>query len=54
MNKKLKRFIEVTFPMIILYGFVVLIVTYKIGFEWGLIAIGIWTIVDVLMTKNKE
>ena len=52
MKERLKRFIETTIPMFILYGLTVLILTYKIGFEWGLMAIGIFAIIDVIMAKK--
>ena len=52
MNYKLKRFIETTIPLIILYGLTVLILTYKLGLGWGFLAIGVFTIVDVILAKD--
>lgn len=53
MNYRLKRFIEVTIPSVILYGLTVLILTYKIGIEWGFLVIGTFTIVDIVMQRKE-
>ena len=53
MKHKLKRFIETTFPVFILYGLAVLILTYKIGFKWGLLAIIIFSIIDIIYSKTN-
>lgn len=53
MNHRLKRFVETTFPLIVLYGLTVLILTYKIGIEWGFLVIGTFTIVDIVMQRKE-
>jgi len=54
MNYKLKRFIETTIPVVILYGLVVLILTYNIGIEWGFLAIGVFAIVDIILCREEQ
>ena len=53
-NPKIKRLIETTLPMVIGYGLVVLVATYFGDLIFGLIAIIIFSIIDVLMTRSQE
>ncbi len=50
MNKKTKRFIETTLPMIILYGGANIIMSKFIGVWAGILSILFYAIVDVLMS----
>jgi len=54
MNFRLRRFIETTFPMIIAYGLTLVIITNVFGFKWGLVVIGMYSIVDVVMLRKGE
>ena len=54
MNCKLKRFIETTIPLIIMYGLVVLITTFYLGLRWGFLAIALFAIVDVVTIKDID
>ena len=49
MNKRFKRFIETTLPMIVGFGLVQVIVTHYVGIEIGIIGIIIFAIVDVVL-----
>ena len=54
MNYKLRRFIETTLPMITLFGIVVVLMTKFVGVIFGLWAVTIFTIIDVVMTKRRD
>ena len=54
MDKRLKRFLETTLPMIIGYGLVLIISTAVLGIGWGLLGILIFSVIDVLMIEEVE
>lgn len=52
MNNKIKRFLEVTIPTIILQGAVVTTLTYHFGVWGGVLPIATLSVIDVVFTKN--
>ena len=53
MNKRQKRFMETTLPMVISYGLVVISITALFGFWWGILGIMLFTAIDVFMEKKE-
>lgn len=48
MNKRMKRFLETTLPIVILYGLVLVAVTHYVGKEMGIIGVITFAIVDLV------
>ncbi len=51
MNKRLKRFVETTVPMVIGYGLVIVVATGYVGIHWGILGIVIFASIDVIMVR---
>ncbi len=54
MNPKTRRFVETTFPSIIVFGMIVAFSSVTFGWGIGVIAILLYAIVDVLMTTQAD
>ena len=54
MNYRLRRFIETTLPMVILYGITIVVSTKLLGPNYGLLGVLVFTILDVILTKKKD
>lgn len=47
MNIGLKRFIESTLPSKVIYGLVLIFLTYFLGWKYGLLMVIVYSIVDI-------
>lgn len=52
MNNRQRRMVEVTLPIIIGYGAVVMTVTTLLGFGYGLLSISLLAMLDIALVKE--
>lgn len=54
MNKRLKRFLETTLPLITGYGLITIALTLTFGWIGGLMSVLIFSVVDVVFINEEN